>query len=79
MKKLMVLEISRVVIRSVALKLTSCEISIHFAKNPIEGGSPDKFDETMIGTHDGRFFISFRLFLIFETLISHIVRTTDDQ
>jgi hypothetical protein len=79
MKKLMVLVTRSVVIRVVALKLISCEISIHFAKNPMEGGRPDKFEATMIGIQEGRFFISFRLFFIFDIWIMDMVRITDAQ
>jgi len=79
MKKLMILEVRRVVTKSVALKLISCAISIHFAMNPIEGGRPERFEDTTIGTQEGSLFISFKLFLIFEILISHIVMITDDQ
>jgi len=79
MKKLIVLEIRSVVVKTIALRLISCEISIHFARNPIEGGKPDRFEATMIDSQDGRFFISFRLFLIFEILIVVMVNVTDVQ
>jgi hypothetical protein len=79
MKKLMVLNTRSLETRAVALKLISCEISIHFARNPIEGGSPERLEDTMIGNHVGRVFISFRLFLIFDSLIIHMVIITEAQ
>jgi len=53
MKKLMVLDTKRAVVKVIAFKLTNCEINIHFAKNLMEGGRPDRFDDTMIGTQEG--------------------------